>query len=122
MATAKRSLPAAIGKKAKRAAGRTGAASTPLNLRTHGVDIDDDFEEYVRAKAGQKLGRLARRIERVTVRLEDINGPKGGVDVECRIKVVVAGGPSVIMTERATEPVLAFDAALGGATRALKKT
>ena len=121
MATRKQSLPATLGKRAKRKAGRTPASETPLNIRSQGVEVDDDLEDYVRRKAGQKLGRLARKVERVTVRLEDINGPKGGVDVECRLKVVVSGGPSVIVTERATEPVQAFDMALGGATRALRK-
>jgi hypothetical protein len=36
-----------------------------------------------------KLGKSATSIERVSVRLTDVNGPRGGVDQRCRIKVVI---------------------------------
>src|SRR5688572_631624 len=41
-------LPATVGKRAKRMAGTTDASGTPLNVRTHGVDIDLSLEDYVR--------------------------------------------------------------------------
>lgn len=113
-------LPAAISHSAKRHAGRTGPSATPLNLRTHGVPVDGDLEEHVRDRVGRKIGKFALHVQRVTVRFEDINGPKGGVDVECKIKVVLIGAPTVMAAERAPEARAAFDAADAAAQRALK--
>ena len=56
-------------------------------------------------------GSSAPRIERLTVRFEDVNGPRGGKDVACRIKAVVSGLPSTLVTELAANPAKAFDRA-----------
>ena len=47
-----------------------------------------------------RLGKFASSIERVTLRLSDVNGPKGGVDHKCLIKVVLSGLPSVVVERR----------------------
>ena len=63
-------------------------------------------------RATRRLRTLVAHVERLTVRFIDVNGPRGGVDAECRIKVVVSGAPSVHATARAKEPEAAFIAAL----------
>lgn len=80
----------------KKAAGRTDLEHTPLTIRTAGVDVTEEIERYVHARLGAKLGAVADRIERLTVRFDDVNGPRGGVDKKCRIKVVLAGLDSVV--------------------------
>ena len=60
-------------------------------MRLLGVEIDDDEQAYVRRKLGIKLGKFATSIERISVRVTDMNGPRGGVDQVCNIKVVLAG-------------------------------
>jgi ribosome-associated translation inhibitor RaiA len=114
-------LPATLGKRAKRYAGTTGAAETPLNLRAHGVSLDPTLEDYVRERAGRKLGKFATNIERVTVRFEDENGPKGGVDIDCKIKLVMRAAPTVMVTEVASDPRDAFDFAMSAAEQAVRR-
>lgn len=46
------------------------------------------------------LAPFGTRIERSTVRLEDVNGPKGGVDLKCTITVVLSGAPSLVVEQR----------------------
>jgi hypothetical protein len=46
-----------------------------------------------------RLGKFGASIERITVRLSDANGPKGGRDQRCQIKVVLSGLPSVVVNE-----------------------
>lgn len=101
-------------------AGATDASGTPLDVRTHGVDIDPSLEGYVRDRAGRKLGKFAIHVQRVTVRFEDVNGPKGGEDIDCKIQVVIGGGPSLVVTETAAYPRDAFDFAIAAAEKALK--
>ncbi|KYF61822.1 hypothetical protein BE11_17080 [Sorangium cellulosum] len=83
----------------KRVSGRTPIDGTPLAVRTTGLDIDADVRDYARARLGIRLGKFATEIQRVSVRLEDVNGPRGGVDTACRIKVVLNGLESVIAQE-----------------------
>jgi len=95
----------------RRSAGRTWAPATPLAVRTSGLAIDPDLRDRVHGRLGSRLGKFAPRIERLTVRFEDVNGPRGGKDVACRIKAVISGLPSVVVTELAADPVEAFDRA-----------
>lgn len=91
--------------------GRTDVDETPLAIRTFGVDLPDALAPYVRAKLGARLGKFAPAIVRVSVRFVDVNGPRGGVDTECRVQAVLTGLPTALATERAGDPRRALDAA-----------
>lgn len=43
------------------------------------------------------LGRFGTSVKEVTLRLKDLNGPKGGVDKECLIVVNMSKGGEVIV-------------------------
>lgn len=43
----------------------------------------------------QKLGGRAERVRRARIRLNDVNGPRGGVDKICHVHLEVAGGGDV---------------------------
>jgi putative sigma-54 modulation protein len=44
-------------------------------------------ETYARRRANMALDRFVERIEVVSLKFEDLNGPKGGVDKRCTIEV-----------------------------------
>jgi CBS domain-containing protein len=106
----------------KRGAGRTEAPLVPVNIRAMGVDIDGDTREYIRRKLGAKLGRFAMSIERVTARLRDVNGPRGGVDHQCQVKVVLSGLPSVVVESQDGSLQAAIDEAMTAAARGVRKS
>lgn len=106
----------------KRAAGRMEWAPVPANIRVVGVEINQDERAYIRQRLGLKLGKYASSIERVTVRLKDVNGPRGGVDQLCRIKVVLSGLPSVVFQSRAVSLDAAVNGALTGLEHAVRRT
>ena len=105
----------------KRDAGRTLAPEVPSSIRTTDVALDESEREYIRKRLGEKLGKFATSIERVTVRLHDINGPRGGIDQSCTIKVVLSGLPSVVFESRAAEPAIAINRAVTGVERAVRR-
>lgn len=106
----------------KRVAGRASAPQIPANIRADGVALDDDDRVYIRRRLGEMLGKYAASVERVTVRLRDVNGPRGGVDLRCRIKVVLSDLPSVVVEQHATTVRPAFTKALSGIERAVRRT
>jgi ribosome-associated translation inhibitor RaiA len=106
----------------KREAGRTEAFQVPVNIRVVGVELNQDDRAYIRQRLGMKLGKYAPSIERVTVRVEDVNGPRGGVDHLCRIKVVLTGLPSVVFQSQAVSVEAAINGALTGVERAVRRS
>src|SRR5687767_147228 len=71
----------------------------PIVIRSP-VPLGEGFQQRMRTQLGHRMGHAEGLIERVTVRFEDINGPKGGVDTVCRIKVVVKRRPSIQTTKQ----------------------
>ncbi len=106
----------------KRYAGRAEASQIPAHIRQTGGALDPDGRTYIRRKLGMKLGKFATSIERVSVRLKDENGPRGGVDQICRIKVVLYGLPSVVFEAKDASRDAAIDGALAGIERVVRRT
>lgn len=100
--------------------GRTLASETPVHFHTQGVALPEALTVYMRTKLGTRLGTFALQIERVTVRLKDLNGPRGGVDTECRIQIEMVARPDLVVTERAVDTRRAFDGACRSAAHAVK--
>jgi fatty acid/phospholipid biosynthesis enzyme len=91
-------------------------------MRVLGGVLDSGDREDVARKLGMRLGKFASSIERVTVRLSDVNGPKGGVDHKCLIKVVLSGLPSVVVERRDSALQRAVNSAIGAAAQAVRQS
>lgn len=115
-------MAAQVPRATKRVSGRTETPFVPVNVRAMDVDVSDDTRAYIRRKLGMKLGKFALSIERVSVRLRDVNGPRGGIDHQCRVKVVLSGLPSVIVDARKASIQAAIDEAISGVTRAVRRS
>lgn len=96
------------------------AATIPIAIRSH-EELGESFEKRVRTQLTRRIGPTTA-VERATVRFEDANGPKGGVDTICRIKVVLSGRPSLVVAKRATSEPLAFAEAVQAVGVALTRT
>ena len=111
-----------VARPARKAAGRTTASATPLNVRTSGLHLDEEMKAHVRRQLGLKLGKFATHIERITVRFEDVNGPRGGEDTVSRIKVVLSGLDSVVYETRAVDARHAVDLAADRVERVVRRS
>lgn len=114
-----------VPKELKTTTERTDVWSTPLAIRSR-IDLAEGTRSLVRVRLGNKLRKFALHIDRVSVRFEDLNGPRGGVDILCRAKIVLRGLPSIVVEERARDEKLAIaqaaDAAGNAVGRALRKS
>jgi ribosome-associated translation inhibitor RaiA len=115
-------LPAWVPRPVKRASGRTETLRTPAHVRVIGVELDEENRVLIRRKLGMKLGKFVASIERVTVRVTDVNGPRGGIDHACNVKVVLSGLPSVVVERRDVAPQAAIDLALRATEQAVRRS
>lgn len=68
-----------------------------IELRSWNIPISDPLREHVERRLDFALRRFAQYVQRITVRLVDINGPKGGPDKRCRIVVELLPAQTLIV-------------------------
>lgn len=105
-------MPSYLPRNVKAASGRAPTALIPAYIRSIEQALDAEDRAYIRRKLGIKLGKFAEAIERISVRVGDMNGPRGGSDQTCRIKVVLIGLPSVLVETRHASLQAAVDLGL----------
>ncbi len=57
-----------------------------IHVYARNVRVTPSLLEFIERRLGFALGRFASRVSKVVVRLGDLNGPRGGVDQQCRIE------------------------------------
>lgn len=115
-------FPSTIPKSRKRKLDGTNAGLVPAHIRVFGLTLNKEERVVIRRRLGEKLGKFRASIERVSVRVEDANGPRGGIDMVCRVKVVLRGLPSVVFEARNVSLNIAVRAALAGTERIVRRT
>lgn len=108
---ARRSFARSVPRAAKRHAGKTGVTDTPIRIHVAGTQLEPASKQDMRERLGRRLRRFAPHITRGSVRFEDLNGPRGGVDTVCRIKLSVTGMDDLVVEARSTEARSAFESA-----------
>ena len=74
-----------------------------LDLQAPGLAIGTGIREHVARRLNSALSRCSNRIRRVSVRLRDINGPRGGIDKRCSIKVEMENAGAITIEENGSE-------------------
>ena len=92
-----------------------------LDIRGHGLALTPSLLDHVACRIHFALGRFDGWVRRVTVRVADVNGPRGGVDKRCHLRVDVAGRP-VTIEELDADLYAAIDRAAERAGRAARRT
>jgi ribosome-associated translation inhibitor RaiA len=73
-----------------------------LLIHTHGTTVSDQLKEHTEAKVRLTLGLYVEKIKRADIYLTDINGPKGGDDMQCKIKIDAYGQSPFVVQQTAT--------------------
>jgi putative sigma-54 modulation protein len=115
-------LPPALPRPLKLERGRSGDVPPPAHIRVIGTALGPRDREVIAQKLGRQLGKFASSIERTTVRVFDVNGPRGGRDQAVQIKVVLSGQPSVVVQERGVTVQPALARAIKAAGVAVKRS
>jgi hypothetical protein len=79
----------------------------------------DHLRELAEHRTRFVMRRLSWLVPRARIQLSDVNGPRGGLDKQCRVEVKAQGSSSVVITSIARDWRSAIDEALARAARAL---
>ncbi len=83
----------------------------------HAASLRDLTERRVRFV----LRRLVERIPRTEVQLSDVNGPRGGIDKRCQVRIRADAAGTVVVASVASDWRTALDDALARAGRLLMR-
>jgi hypothetical protein len=116
-----RTFPATAARNGKASRGATDVVHTPLTIRAKPRKLGARAEADVRARVTRAFGRWAPMIASIAVRIEDENGPKGGVDLRFALQLELTGhAPLHVESTAATLPEAAAATHAAG-ERAMKK-
>ena len=92
-----------------------------LDIRIQKVDLPKEVDRYIERRLRFCLGRFETRIRRVSVRILDINGPRGGADKLCRMTVRLIPSDVIVVQEVNAALFAALDRAAERAGQALAR-
>jgi hypothetical protein len=58
-----------------------------FTVQARGIELKNSHRRAIRRILASALGRFSRRVRTIRVWLDDVNGPRGGMDIRCRIDV-----------------------------------
>lgn len=95
----------------------------PLELLVRGArhETAEAVREYATRRLSHAVGRLRHRIRRLTVRIADENGPRGGVDSRCSITAARRDGGQLFVEATAAWPFAAITLAARRLSEALRR-
>ena len=78
-------------------------------LRAHDIALTQRIRTYIERRVRMVMGRFGSKIAKVSVRISDVNGPRGGVDRLCRIETRFWGRPPLVVEDAAADLPQAID-------------
>lgn len=91
------------------------------HIQTPQLQDAQSFRNMALARAHFMLPRSTQEVLQVRILLRDLNGPRGGVDQECRVLLVTRSRGVLVVTSRAQHASEAPSRALHTAVRTLVK-
>jgi ribosomal subunit interface protein len=88
-----------------------------IDIQSRNFSLTDALRNHSEHRLHSALSCCSDHIQRVEMRLSDINGPRGGEDKCCHVQVVLAGLPDVVIEDVETDLYVAIDRATDRAGR-----
>lgn len=86
-----------------------------------GIQASESLRRYIVDRMDTALTRALGSVQDVTIRLTDLNGPRGGVDKRCLIQVKLPGMPAIVVTGLAADITSAVDVAAHRVSKAVNR-
>jgi putative sigma-54 modulation protein len=88
-----------------------------LNVKLRDLRLEDGQAETIERRIRFALGRFSHHIRRAEVILADVNGPRGGRDKHCTVRVLMTTSSPVVVEITDVDPIAAVSRAVERAAR-----
>lgn len=83
-----------------------------VDVHTQGFALTPALSEHTERRLRFALKHAADKVQRVTVRLADVNGPRGGVDKKCSVHIMLNGVPDIVSEDTEADMYMAINRAV----------
>ena len=92
-----------------------------IQIHTRGFELTDGIKEHAERRMLYAFDWARYLMTRIVVRLDDINGPRGGRDKRCSVRIPLAGCPDLVIEDIQSDLYVAIDRSVERADRALRR-
>lgn len=92
-----------------------------FDIQTRGFSMTDSLLNHTQRRLLFSLTFFKNKINRVIVRLSDVNGPRGGSDKRCHLQFKLEGLPDVVIEDTEVDLYAAIDRSIDRARRAVAR-
>ena len=92
-----------------------------LDIVARNFELTDAIDGYVQRRIGFALSSRFEQIKEIRVRLQDINGPRGGIDKCCPIQIRLPRMRDIVIEDIEANLYVAIDRATERAARTVNR-
>ncbi len=92
-----------------------------IDIQALGFELTPALRAHTKRRLHFALGRSDTQVSRLWVRLSDLNGPRGGDDKRCHVRITLTDAPEVVIEDTEADLYVAIDRAADRAGRTVAR-
>lgn len=92
-----------------------------VEIRVHGLESTQGLRTHAEKRLRFGLDWARHEVRKVIFRFSDINGPRGGNDKRCQLRIPLTGMRDIVIEDTAEDIHVAIDRAIDRAARTLAR-
>ena len=92
-----------------------------IEIQALHFSVTEALRNHIKRRLCSSLSSCDKQIQRVDIRLYDINGPRGGADKCCHVRVVLSGLTDVVVEDFDADLYVAIDRAANRAGHTVQR-
>ncbi len=92
-----------------------------VEIRAHGLELTQGLRTHAEKRLHFGLDWSGHEVRKVMLRFTDINGPRGGSDKRCQLRIPLPGMRDIVIEDTAEDIHIAIDRAIDRAARTLER-
>ena len=92
-----------------------------IDIQARNFTLTEALQQYIKRRLDFALAARVDDIRHIQVRLSDTNGPKGGVDKRCLIRIGLNRKPDIVIKDTKENMYAAIDRVTDRASRAVSR-
>ncbi len=88
-----------------------------FDIHARSFSLTTALQNHAEIRLRNSLTCFSEHIQHVEMRLSDINGPRGGSDKRCHVRIILPGMPDVVVEDTQADLYLAINRSLERAGR-----